>query len=75
MSKSTLEEKWEAKAEDEGILDKAYVGGKKRRRPQSLDPEKLEESVIDQLPEPTGWRILVLPYKAKQKTRWYLVSK
>ena len=69
MSKSALEEKWEAKAEDEGILDKAYVGGKKKGDPKSLDPEKLEESVIDQLPEPTGWRILVLPYKAKQKTK------
>ena len=69
MSKSALEEKWEAKSEEEGILDKAYVGGKKKGDPKSLDPEKLEESVIDQLPEPTGWRILVLPYKAKQKTK------
>ena len=50
------------------ILDKAYVG-KKKGDPKSLDPEKLEESVIGQLPEPTGWRILVLPYKAKQKTK------
>ena len=46
MSKSALEEKWEAKSEDEGILDKAYVGGKKKGDPKSLDPEKPgEESV------------------------------
>ena len=29
--------------EYEGILDKAYVGGKKKGDPKSLDPEKLEE--------------------------------
>jgi len=33
-----------------------------------LDPTKIEKSLIDRMPDPTGWRILVLPYKGKAKT-------
>ena len=29
----------------------------------------MKESTIDKLPKPTGWRILVLPYKRKEKTK------
>ena len=27
------------------------------------------EKILDRLPEPTGWRILVLPYKGQGKTK------
>ena len=33
-----------------------------------LDPENLEESLLDRMPDPTGWRILILPYRAKSRT-------
>ena len=33
---------------------------------QFLDTERKE---MDKLPKPTGWRLLVLPFKAKQKTK------
>ena len=33
-----------------------------------LDPTKIEKSLLDRMPEPTGWRLLVLPYKGKAKT-------
>jgi len=33
-----------------------------------LDPSLIEKSLIDRMPDPTGWRILVLPYKGKGKT-------
>jgi len=33
-----------------------------------LDPSLIEKSLIDKMPDPTGWRILVLPYKGKGKT-------
>lgn len=33
-----------------------------------LDPTKIEQSLLDRMPEPTGWRLLVLPYKGKAKT-------
>jgi len=33
-----------------------------------LDPEAIGESLLEKLPTPTGWRILVLPYRGKGKT-------
>lgn len=33
-----------------------------------LDPTVLDKSLIDRMPQPTGWRILVLPYRGKAKT-------
>jgi chaperonin GroES len=33
---------------------------------QFLDTERKE---MDKLPKPTGWRLLVLPFRAKQKTK------
>ena len=29
----------------------------------------METSTTDKLPKPTGWRLLVLPYKRKEKTK------
>ena len=33
-----------------------------------LDPSKIDKSLMDRMPDPTGWRILVLPYKGKGMT-------
>jgi co-chaperonin GroES (HSP10) len=33
-----------------------------------LDPEKIDLSMMDRLPSPTGWRLLILPYRGKGKT-------
>ena len=33
------------------------------------DPSKIDSSVIDRLPQPTGYRILVIPYYPKEKTK------
>lgn len=33
-----------------------------------LDPSLLEKSLLERLPQPTGWRILVMPYQGKTKT-------
>jgi co-chaperonin GroES (HSP10) len=33
-----------------------------------LDPTLLEQSFVDRMPQPTGWRILILPYKGKAVT-------
>jgi len=33
------------------------------------DPSKLDSSVIDRLPTPTGYRMLVIPYYPKEKTK------
>ena len=33
------------------------------------DPSKLDASLLDRLPQPTGYRILVIPYYPKEKTK------
>jgi|TARA_R100001129_G_scaffold117774_2_gene81344 co-chaperonin GroES (HSP10) len=34
-----------------------------------LDPKLLSKSLLDRMPQPTGWRMLVLPYAGKAKTK------
>tara|TARA_R110001583_G_scaffold38052_1_gene123070 strand:- start:147 stop:569 length:423 start_codon:yes stop_codon:yes gene_type:complete len=34
-----------------------------------LEPELLDKSVLERMPQPTGWRILVLPYGGKKRTK------
>ena len=49
----------------EGELEKAYV----KSENLVLDPAKLSEKAIDRLPQPTGWRILLLPFQGKKQTK------
>jgi len=46
-------------------LEKAY----RQREEQFLDPSKLPSKLIERLPQPTGWRILILPYMGQAKTK------
>jgi len=55
-----IEEKKEASLE----LDKAFVTEEAR----VLDPKLLSKSLLDRMPTPSGWRILVLPYRGKGVT-------
>ena len=34
-----------------------------------LDPDKLDKTILDRMPQPTGWRMLVLPYGGKNTTK------
>lgn len=34
-----------------------------------LDPKKADQSLIERMPTPTGWRMLILPYRGKSKTQ------
>lgn len=43
-------------------LEKAYV----KKEDLYLDPSKLPSSTIDRMPQPTGWRILILPYQGRK---------
>ena len=45
------------------ILETAYV----KEENFVLDPSNLPETAIDRLPQPTGWRILLLPFKGQKK--------
>ena len=33
-----------------------------------LDPESIGGSLLERMPSPTGWRLLILPYRGKGKT-------
>ena len=37
-------------------------------KPEPLNPANIK-SQVDQLPEPSGWRLLVLPFTPKEKTK------
>jgi co-chaperonin GroES (HSP10) len=45
-------------------LDGAYVEPKDR----VLDPSLIEKPLLDRLPQPTGWRVLVMPYQGRATT-------
>ena len=49
---------------EENNENSAYVSQSAR----VLDPTLLEKSFLDRMPQPTGWRILILPYKGKAVT-------
>ena len=50
-------------------LEEKYKEEAKTAEPtkEPLNPENIK-SVVDELPTPTGWRILVLPFTPKEKT-------
>jgi len=57
--KLALQEKYEKEKETE----------KKETKEKTLNIETLTESEIDKLPQPTGWRILVLPFVMPEKSK------
>lgn len=54
-----------AKSSKTSSIDKAYTEGDDR----TLNPELLDMSVIDRMPNPSGWRMLVLPYAGQRQTK------
>lgn len=71
MTKTALEEKWEqeaaVEAEKPPVLEDAYADD------GSLVVENLEGSVKDRIPKPTGWRIVILPYRGAKKSKGGIV--
>ena len=41
----------------------------KSEETKPIDPKNLPANLMDRLPKPTGWRILVLPYQGTGKTK------
>lgn len=68
MEMTALERKWaEEKEAQEPGLDEAYSSE------GQLDVNKLQESVLDRIPAPTGWRVVILPYRGAEKTKGGIV--
>jgi co-chaperonin GroES (HSP10) len=59
-------EKIEKEKKPEAVkeVENAYTEASKR----VLDPSLLDKSFLERMPQPTGWRILILPYKGKGVT-------
>ena len=65
---TALEKKWAQEAADHvPVLDDAYD------KEGSLHVDKIEQSVRDRLPKPTGWRIVILPYRGAEKSKGGIV--
>ena len=60
---TALEQKWqEEEANKVPSLEDAYTV-------EGLKPQNLDQTVIDRIPTPTGWRIAILPYRGADKTK------
>jgi co-chaperonin GroES (HSP10) len=68
-----LEEKWKAEAEDNAAkstkltLDDAYTDEGK------VAEHGLSDSVLNLIPQPTGWRLAILPYRGAKTTKGGIV--
>jgi co-chaperonin GroES (HSP10) len=50
-----------------GLEEKYKEEAKTEKNKEPLNPENIK-SVVDDLPTPSGWRLLVLPFTPKEKT-------
>jgi len=64
MSKEQLSTSGKEIPKHKNALEEKYQSTQAKR----LDQDNIQ-SVVDQLPEPSGWRMLVLPFTPKEKTK------
>ena len=50
-------------------LEEKYQEENKKIEDKTVRAENITESLVDSLPEPSGWRLLVLPFTPKDKTK------
>ena len=72
MSKETLSTSEKEVPKTVLGLEEKYKEENKIEEAKSLNPENIK-SVVDELPEPSGWRLLVLPFTPKDKTSGGLI--
>ena len=63
VAQKVNKERQEATADGPSV-ESAFVETGKRE----LDPSLLDKSLLERLPQPTGWRVLVMPYQGSSKT-------
>ena len=68
MSKEQLLTSTEIPKHKNALEEKYQAASDLTKDKKVLDPETIEDQ-RDQLPEPSGWRILVLPFTPKEKTK------
>ena len=65
MKKETLSTSEKEVPKHRNALEEKYQNTQEK---EPLNPENIKEQ-ISQLPEPSGWRLLVLPFTPKEKTK------
>ena len=68
MSKEQLLTSTEIPKHKNALEEKYQAASDLTEDKKHLDPETIEDQ-RDQLPEPSGWRLLVLPFTPKEKTK------
>ena len=70
MNKETLSTSEKEIPKHRNALSEKYKQENKKigSEPEPLNPENIQK-VKSQLPEPSGWRLLVLPFTPKEKTK------
>ena len=49
---------------EEPSIEAAYIDPEER----VLDPSSIDNTLLERMPVPTGWRMLILPYRGKGRT-------
>jgi co-chaperonin GroES (HSP10) len=65
MEATALEKKWAQEAEELAAREAAEKIAAEAAKAEHIEQG---ESMRDHLPKPTGWRVVVLPYRGAQKT-------
>ena len=63
VAQKVKKEREEAQEADSTSVEGAYVDANER----VLDPSLIDKPLLDRLPQPTGWRVLVMPYQGQSK--------
>ena len=58
----------EETVQKEKVLEKEELIPYVEQTARVLDPTLLDKSILERMPQPTGWRMLILPYKGKAVT-------
>ena len=66
MEATALEQKWAEEAQAEAAREAAQKAAEEAAKAEHVEQA---ESLKDHLPKPTGWRIVVLPYRGVQRTK------
>ena len=65
IAREVEDEKKEPVEQTNPEIEEAYVNTDER----VLDPTLLDKSFLERMPQPSGWRMLILPYKGKAVTK------
>ncbi|HAI42585.1 MAG TPA: hypothetical protein DCM40_33000, partial [Maribacter sp.] len=64
---TALEKKWQEEPPSKPVLEDSF------NEKGEFEPDKMSDSVLDRIPTPTGWRIVILPYRGVERTKGGIV--